>query len=554
MLGIRRGWGRERGQTLIIIAIAMPLFLAVIALVTDGSMLLVHKRSLQVAADAASLAAAQEITTGTCDLACQPLLQDRVEHTAGEYSDKNGGPSYPDINGKPTLPLCTSPSKTNCAAVKPSLATPAQVEVRLTTTNSTLFTRAIGLKNLFDVSARAVAGTGFSTGTTVTGGTTIDPSTVIQTVTGGTHTTTDPDTEVIGGVGFALSRRCDGSLNSAIVYQGAGSGTAVLGAFATNGGLLMSGNKPKKVTTLYYNQSGCPTPSADSGTNRCTAKAWGDATDSDNLCVKTLVDLNANNALPLNWPLPLPTVPTPKSGTWNASTDYPSSCINLGNTGTITFAAASPPGPPGIYCVSGASTILKVTGNGVNLTGGEGYTFFALGGAKINVASNTLKLKFYWPNACGTRPTGRPASFTCFGRTITGYDPQTLLYATNPTNDASNCLNDAICLNGNSNELTGDVFAPKPDAFPPTPGPTDTGGTVAIEGGALSAGSGFFESWNLSIKGNTGSYAGTGPFIIPGGIHVTTDPSTTTTTVYPGTTVPGTTQTITTGTTYGLDE
>jgi hypothetical protein len=472
----------------------------------------------------------------------QPGCRDNL---ASDYSQRNGGPGG--------LHACGNNSDANCYQT-PYKGRSGQVEVRLTTSSSTFFARAIGLKGLFDVSARAVAGSSFATSINVITGTTDPGSTGYQTIPGGTHTTTDPGNEVIGGVGFALSRRCDGSLNSAIVYQGAGSGTAVLGAFATNGGLLLSGNKPKKVTTLYFNQSGCPTPSPDSGTNKCTATAWGDATDSDNLCVKTLVDLNANNALPLNFPLPPPSVPTPRSGTWNPSTDYPSNCINLGTSGTITFSAASPPGPPGIYCVSGASTILKVTGNSVDLSAGDGYTFFALGGAKINVASNSLKLRFYWPSACGARPTSRPASFTCFGRTISGYDPQTLLYATNATNDATNCQNDAVCLNGNTNELTGDVFAPKPDAFPPTPGATQTGGTVAIEGGALSAGSGFFESWNLSIKGNTGSYAGTGPFIIPGAIHVTTDPDVTITNIRTGTTNPGSTQTNTTGTNFDLDE
>jgi hypothetical protein len=488
-----------------------------------------------VAADASALAVAQSLSDPAADL---PGL-------ASDYSQRNGGPGG--------IQSCNNdPSKTNCYQT-PYKGNAGLVEVRLTSNFTGFFASAIGFSNLFGVSARAVAGMSFATSVTVTGGTTIDPSTVVQTTPGGTHTTTDPGNEVIGGVGFALSPLCNDPVtgNSAIVYQGAGSGTGVLGAFATNGGLTLKGNKPKKVTSLYYNQSGCPTPSPDSGTTNCKAKAWGDATDSDNLCVKTLINLNATNALPINFPLPPPTPPTPRSGTWDPATDYPSNCINLGSAGTITFTTTGH--PPGIYCVSGATTTLQIS-TGADLTGGDGYTFFALGGAKIGVSSNGQKLKFYWPSACGARPTGRPASFTCFGRPISGYDPQTLLYATNPTNDFTNCSNNAICLNGQANQLTGDVFATKPDAFPPTPGPTQTGGTVSIEGGALAAGSGFFESWNLSIKGNTGSYAGTGPFIIPGAIHVTTDPDTVSTTTYPGTTIPGITQTITTDTNFDLDE
>jgi hypothetical protein len=541
---IRIRGGRQCGQTLIIFAIAMPLFLSLVALVADGSSLMVHRRSLQVAADAAALAVAQDLNN--------PCAPGCLASKAGEYSSKNGGTDH--------VPACASDSETNCYewpyVDKNGVSHPGQVEVRLTSHFTGFFASAIGFSNLFGVSARAVAGIGFATSATVITGTT-DPGSTDPNVTipGATHTTTDPGTEVgNGGIAFAMSRRCD-----AILYQGAGSGdNVVLGALATNGGLTMNGSKPKKVTALYYNASGanaCPKPSPDSGTSNCTATPWGNPPpESQNLCVKTLVDLNINNTLPTNWPITPPTPPTPQSGAWDPSTDYPSKCKDLGSSGTITFSAASPPGPPGIYCVTGASTILKVTGNSVDLATGDGYTFFALGGAKINFASNSLKLRFYWPSACGPRPTTRPASFTCFGRTISGYDLQTVLYATNTTYDPANCQNVAICLNGNSNELTGDIFAPKPDVFPP--GLTDTGGTVSIEGGALTAGSGFIESWNLTIKGNTGSYSGTGtPITIPGQTHTTTDAETVITgATHPGTTDPGTTQIITTDTNFDLDE
>jgi Tfp pilus assembly protein PilX len=535
MGGLRKGAGRERGQTLIFIVLAMPVFLALIALVIDGSMLLVQRRSLQNAADASALAAAQELPT---DSSCTGSCLASVQSKANEYShDRNGGPS---------LHACADSSDTNCFKT-PYNGHDDQVEVRLQKSTSTLFTRAIGLKNLFDVSARSVATSAPVYGTTTIPGITINASTTVQTTPGGTHTTTDPDIVSGGsGIGFAMSRVCN-----AIVYTGAGakSGDPVLGAFATNGGFRFQGNAPKKVTWLGYNQTGCPNDpsSPPSGTSACTSPAWGDASESTNTCVKTLVNLNMNNTLPINWPLRPPTVPTPRSGTWNASTDYASNCINLGSSGTITFSVTSQ--PAGIYCVTGASTTLQL--NGVEPTAGDGHTFFALGGAKIGVSSNSSKLKFYWPSACGSRPTTRSTSFTCFGRNISGYDSQTLLYATNTSTDGS-C---AICLSGQNNSLTGDIFAPKPDAFPPTPGPTQTGGFVSINGGALTAGSGFIESWTLSMAGNTGSYTGTGTsIVIPGGTHVTTDPATTSTTVYPGTTYPDSVLVSTIGTTIGLGE
>jgi hypothetical protein len=532
----------EGGQTLIFFVLAMPLFLAIIALVVDGSMVLVKKRALQNAADAAALAAAQDWPLGgPCLGACLATLQT----SANNYSDKNGGPSLHPCHD----PDPTHPTDTNCFAApyvdKSGTAHDGQVEVRLTVSTPTLFTKAIGLKSLFDVSARSVAGSNPILGQSTVPGTTVDGSTVLNTIPGGTHTTTDPS-EVSGGSGiaFTMSRVCN-----AITYQGAGSGTQVLGAFATNGGLDFQGNKPKKVTWLGFNQTGCPNSPASppSGTNQCTAVAWNDATDSNNLCVKTLVNLNKNGTLPITWPLPPPPLPTPKNGTWNPANDYGRKCIDLGS-GAVTFSTAGH--PPGVYCVNGPNSSLAI--NGLDLTTGDGYTFFALGGGKLSIAGNGSKLKFYWPTAqCGNRPTDR--STTCLGQTA--YDPFTLLYATSQLNDLNSCANNAICLNGQGNQLTGDIFAPKPDAFPPVPGVNQTGGGVAVEGGALTAGSGFIESWNLSLKGNTGSYTGTGAsIVIPGGTHTTTDPSTTQTIIQAGTTNPGTILVTTVGTDIGLGE
>jgi hypothetical protein len=162
-------------------------------------------------------------------------------------------------------------------------------------------------------------------------------------------------------------------------------------------------------------------------------------------------------------------------------------------------------------------------------------------------------LNFYWPSACGARPTTR-ASFTCFAQTISNYDPFTLLYATSPAYNSGTCASNAICLNGQNGNVTGDIFAPFPQVFPP--GPTDSGAGVFIAGGALAAGKGFIEGWRLSVQGNTGNYAGNGPgIVIPGATHTTTDPDQTITgQTHPGTTVAGSATTVTTGTTVGLDE
>jgi hypothetical protein len=71
----------------------------------------------------------------------------------------------------------------------------------------------------------------------------------------------------------------------------------------------------------------------------------------------------------------------------------------------------------------------------------------------------------------------------------------------------------------------------------------------------VSAGTGFFESWNFTIQGNTGSYKGTGAgIVLAGGTHTTTDPDQTETIVIPGTTDPGTTIATTIGTDIDLSQ
>jgi len=545
---------REGGQTLILVVVALPLFVALMALVVDGGNILVHKRNIQVAADAAALAIAQNI-----DLASSP-------HTCGTYNGQTGNPAcntlaaeYTSKNGvNASIHKCndadpTHPTDTNCWAYPyvdtHNVTHDDEVEVRLQAPVTTFFVGAAdallkgGVGATFKVSARAVAQTDQVLGVSTIPGQTYTGSTTV--VSGGTHTTTDPDVLSGGsGVAFTMSRSC-----TAISYTGAGpKGGEVLGAFATNGGLDFPGAAPKKMTWLAYNQTACPSNPArpPSGTNQCTAVAWGDATDSGNKCVKTLVGLHNL----VNWPVVPPTLPTPKtganSGTWVPSTDYASKCINIAG-GSFNVSSQ----PAGIYCVSGAGVNLTI--QGVEPAGGDGHTFFGLNGATLSVASNGSVLKFYWPSACGSRPTTRPASVTCFGNTInvSVYDAMTLLDSTNTA--GSSC---AICLSGQGNSLTGDIFAPKaagpnPDVFPPSP--TDTGGFVSINGGALSAGSGFIESWLLEMAGNTGSYTGTGTsLVIPGQTRTTTDPSTTI--IVPGSTGNATTVATTLGTTLDLSQ
>jgi uncharacterized membrane protein len=506
------------------------------SLVVDGGNILVHKRNIQVAADAAALAVAQSVNLTTSPASCDSACSDQGK----AYAKKNG------VDVDSSWQACDAGHTTNCWTYpyvdKSGVTHYDQVEVRLTSHVTTFIAGMIGLFGA-DVSARAVASTNPVTGTTTSPDSTIHGTTF--TIPGGTHTTTDPDIlSGDSGVAFQMSRRCD-----AFTYTGNPKGEA-LGAFSSNGGLSFGGTgNPKHVAWLAYDAPRCPTPSAISGTSNCTATAWGDPSDSAS-CVKTLVGLHA----PVTWPIAPPTPPTPRNGPssvpagapWNASADYGTNCINLGS-GNVTFSTSG--NPPGVYCVNGPNASLTINNVG-DLSTGDGYTFFALGGATISVSGNTNTLKYYWPSGCGPRPTTRATTFTCFGRTISGYDPQTLLYATYPSADGTTC---AICLQGQSDDLTGDIFAPKPDTFPPALPPQTGGGLVAIQGGGLASGRGFIESWLLTISGNTGNYAGTGAsLVVPGATHTTTDPDTVTTS--PDTVISGTVGTTTIGTNLDLNE
>jgi Putative Flp pilus-assembly TadE/G-like len=563
LIKVRKRERRQRGQTLILVLVALPLFFALMAFVVDGGNVLLHKRNVQVAADAAALAMAQsvDLVNHTCDSTCSN--QGRI------YAEKNGI-QVSALN--PSWHQCANPSDTNCWNY-PYNGLNDQVEVRLQAPVATFFVGAAnallhgGVSTTFNVSARSVASTNPVIGVTTIPGQTFTGSTT--TIPGETHTITDMVTLNEGsGVAFAMSRVCN-----SISYSGAGSGTweqaiadgflgsaSALGVFATNGGVDFSGNAPKKMKQLAFDQARCmnaPNHDPDSppsGTGQCTAKAWGTppgtGTDSINLCVQNLVNLGSQ---PISWPVKPPTPPTPlpANATFNPATDYPSRCANPGGSIGQNWANNH---PPGIYCVSGAGTNLQFSSNGVDLTGGDGYTFFALNGATISTSGNGLKVQFYWPTAgcSAVRPTTtRYPTYTCFGRTISNYDPETLFYSDFPSNDQQKSC--AICLQGQAGNLTGDIFATKPDAFPPIPTLTQTGGVVKVAGGALSAGQGFIECWNLQISGNTGNYQGTGAgLVLPGGTHTTTDASTTI--INPGSTGAATTVGTTLGTTLALTQ
>ena len=81
---------------------------------TDGPGLMVYfqKRTLRGAADAAALAAAQDLASRTCNSASDPCyhaLRTTVSNSTGKYSYENAG-----VASSAGLPACTGGADLNC--------------------------------------------------------------------------------------------------------------------------------------------------------------------------------------------------------------------------------------------------------------------------------------------------------------------------------------------------------------------------------------------------------------------------------------------------------
>jgi Flp pilus assembly protein TadG len=89
---------RERGQTLIIIAVALVGLLALAGLAIDGGNLFMKRRRAQNAADAGALAGTRLVSLAimTCDPIDMPALDARVARVVNEYAEQNG---ISDTNG-----------------------------------------------------------------------------------------------------------------------------------------------------------------------------------------------------------------------------------------------------------------------------------------------------------------------------------------------------------------------------------------------------------------------------------------------------------------------
>ncbi len=150
---LRQAIRAEQGQTLILVVFALPLFLALIALVSDGSNLFANKRSVQNVADASVLAAVKELNpcfgTGSV-VACSS----QVQTVASEYSSRNGGPT--------PLPACddsSGPDLHSCYKTPYPGSSDIGLQVRIARDVPLRFAGVVGLPS-GTVRAKAAAGLG----------------------------------------------------------------------------------------------------------------------------------------------------------------------------------------------------------------------------------------------------------------------------------------------------------------------------------------------------------------------------------------------------------
>src|SRR2546426_6291604 len=80
--------GDQRGGVLVMVVVALPLLVLLISFVIDVANWFEHKRHLQLQADAAVFAAAQEFRFPCSDV---PILNQAADYSGGTYNAQIGG-------------------------------------------------------------------------------------------------------------------------------------------------------------------------------------------------------------------------------------------------------------------------------------------------------------------------------------------------------------------------------------------------------------------------------------------------------------------------------
>jgi hypothetical protein len=133
-VSIRRGHAGEQGAVLVMVALWLPLLLVFMTFVVDVGNWFVHKRHLQIQADSAALAAAQDFKFPCVD---KPITDKAAEYSGGAYNAQIGGTPASRVhlvlNAKTFYNQPTSPAADDTVVGLPCAA--GAIDVKLTETD-----------------------------------------------------------------------------------------------------------------------------------------------------------------------------------------------------------------------------------------------------------------------------------------------------------------------------------------------------------------------------------------------------------------------------------
>jgi hypothetical protein len=530
--------GRE-GQSLLLVAILIPVLIIFAAFVVDGAHAFVDYRHLQNAADASSLAAAQDINSQSCwpsspippgpQLHC---IQDMVTDYAyqnGEWpNDSSGGVGHeiPNCGATGVQP----PNGPGGGDVEACFEWPyngdnTKVLVLIHDCTGTFLGKFIGVNKICS-SVRSVSISNPQVTTSVVTNPDIPPSTLYNTVTStnvingttsvftsttpivlpgstsvftNTNTTVVPGTTTPGttifntvvsttiGTGsdaiFAADTTCDGK-HGAVIGVGGGTGNSakIVGNVYSMGAISINGNPQTHVTKAI----------TDSSAASCKNFTAGQVDSSSS-------------------PVPPSLLP------WPQNFDGPSICSSAPaaqkSAGPIVILAGSH--ASGIWC---SDTSITVQGNGSD---SMTVTLIApqihVPAQNVSFAPATQGLLFYL--TCGN--PGVPACV------VDSNQP-----GSSCSLSGSGWPTVTFCFSPNNQTLSGDIFVPH--------------GTIAY--GGNSGPSGLWEAQDVLIMGNSFTLTGTG------GTSTSVSTTTIPTTTIGGTTIPTTITSLSTGTVTGPNQ
>ena len=481
-----RGVRRREGQSLIMLAIALPLMLLFVGFVVDASHAFVDYRHLQNAADAASLAAAQDIKNGAC-LTCSGTATSYTSlngfgtPSGGLLSCTSSSTPYPSDPGFDESTTCYQSPYVDTGGTSHS----DEVLVKLRNCTSTFFGGIVGVPSICE-SARSVARATALTQTTVYAGTTVAGTTLYSTVTNSTvingttnyFTTTSsstiPGTTVAASTLYATttSTNVTGGTPQAIFAYAHG-GTD---ACTATTGIVLGGNPQVSVDAVVSNGN-----VNNTGKGRVAFAGYG--ASPTNSCGLTnsgggTVSASKANAGVQNWPVSLTAA--------QKTTICSSAGATVQNGSTLSVAS----GAKGIYCSDTAITMNGNSAGGSTCTS-EGVTLIA---PIVTDPGNAAGADLCPSNLANT-----------FGLTI-------WMYGTNQNFNFSH----------NNSSVNGVIWVQN--------------GNIIY--GGNSGSTGFYEAQNITISGNSYTMTGSGP--------PANQTTTFTTTSTPTTTVQGTTRANTT--------